>query len=571
MALEDFKFYKIRLDRTDMTMAAPLTAKEGAVNGNGIELQVINGSTIEDMSNFAVYLNWKHQTTGAQGSEPFTLVDVNNAVYRLHYPTEMLVGGVVRADIKVVDAESVTVSTAELSIRVAQAATDTTVQSENAWNDIQAILVQNQANSTRMSEIEADLANVPSFDEIASKPTNEATATANTVLASNGDGTGTFKDAGAIISGATTKTTPVDADTVALSDSAASGALKKLSWANIKATLKAYLDTIYAAITHGHNQSDIANLTTDLAGKAPTAHIHDDRYYTEAEVNGLVASKAPQSTTYTKTEVDGLVADKQDTLVSGTNIKTVNGNSLLGVGNLSTDWNLISATLTYASADSPTFVANTSIDLTSVIGVGMKIKLTQTTVKYFIVTAITSTTITLYGGTDYVLANATITLPYFSSMKSPFGFPLSEAKWTVSQEYTSFTLLPVNKTWLNIGNYNVNVPIGNWKVRYSVGLRSHVTAINGNYSNVYFGLSTSPTSQTNNDLMVGFGDDYGNSANEIYIRQINLTKNGNFIASSKTTLYLIFKVNDYVVLIEASNGITNDYSPIKVELVCAYL
>lgn len=37
---------------------------------------------------------------------------------------------------------------------------------------------------------------------------------------------------------------------------------------------------------------------------------------------------------YTETEVDTLLASKQDTLVSGSNIKTVNGNSLLGSGNV---------------------------------------------------------------------------------------------------------------------------------------------------------------------------------------------------------------------------------------------
>ena len=50
---------------------------------------------------------------------------------------------------------------------------------------------------------------------------------------------------GALINGATAKTTPVDADFVGLMDSAASNILKKLSWANIKATLKAYFDAIY--------------------------------------------------------------------------------------------------------------------------------------------------------------------------------------------------------------------------------------------------------------------------------------------------------------------------------------
>jgi len=52
---------------------------------------------------------------------------------------------------------------------------------------------------------------------------------------------------GAAIDGATAKTTPVDADTVPLIDSAASNVLKKLSWANIKATAKTYFDTLYQA------------------------------------------------------------------------------------------------------------------------------------------------------------------------------------------------------------------------------------------------------------------------------------------------------------------------------------
>jgi len=53
---------------------------------------------------------------------------------------------------------------------------------------------------------------------------------------------------GAAIDGATAKTTPIDADTVALIDSAASNVLKKLSWANVKATAKAYFDTIYVTL-----------------------------------------------------------------------------------------------------------------------------------------------------------------------------------------------------------------------------------------------------------------------------------------------------------------------------------
>ena len=55
---------------------------------------------------------------------------------------------------------------------------------------------------------------------------------------------------GSSIHGATAKTTPVDADTVPLIDSAASNVLKKVTWANIKATLKTYFDTLYSTFTN---------------------------------------------------------------------------------------------------------------------------------------------------------------------------------------------------------------------------------------------------------------------------------------------------------------------------------
>ena len=68
---------------------------------------------------------------------------------------------------------------------------------------------------------------------------------------------------------ATGKTTPVDADQLPLVDSAASNVLKKLTWANVKATLKTYFDTLYtnntgtvtsvAAITLGTTGTDLSS------------------------------------------------------------------------------------------------------------------------------------------------------------------------------------------------------------------------------------------------------------------------------------------------------------------------
>lgn len=81
--------------------------------------------------------------------------------------------------------------------------------------------------------------------------------------AAGSDATVNATNVGSVLTAATEKTTPVDADTVPLSDSAASNALKKLSWANIKATLKAYFDTLYALTTHTHAATGITSGTLD--------------------------------------------------------------------------------------------------------------------------------------------------------------------------------------------------------------------------------------------------------------------------------------------------------------------
>lgn len=97
-------------------------------------------------------------------------------------------------------------------------------------------------------------------------------------------------------------------------------------------------------------------------------------------------------------------------------------------------WSAIYATdkLTYKSASAPTFVCNTLNiandvkDLRSYLSIGMKVKLTQdATVKYFFITAIDATSVTLFGGSNNILTSAAISNVCYSVVQSPYGFPIA--------------------------------------------------------------------------------------------------------------------------------------------------
>jgi len=92
--------------------------------------------------------------------------------------------------------------------------------------------------------------------------TATALQTARTIDGQSFDGTVNITVIAPGTHAATSKATPVDADEIPLVDSAASNVLKRLTWANLKATAKAYFDTLYAAISHTHS---LSNLTQSSA------------------------------------------------------------------------------------------------------------------------------------------------------------------------------------------------------------------------------------------------------------------------------------------------------------------
>lgn len=232
-------------------------------------------------------------------------------------------------------------------------------------------------------------------------------------------------------------------------------------------------------------------------------------------------------------------------------------------------WLAAEETWTYASSDSPTFTFTVPGDNSTKYYPGMRIKLTQTTVKYFIITGVVysspNTMITVYGGTDYTLANEAIIYPYYSSAKAPAGFPLDPTKWTVllTDSTDRHQSNPVKDTIYNPGSLSISIPIGIWNVSFQAILVC--SASSGQFTDIYGGLSTSLVAFDNQALR---GRGYlGGPTTGIFIGLLYRSTVLNIV--SKTTYYVICMTDlDNQSVIGFNNA--SDAS-LDVRAVCAYL
>lgn len=295
--------------------------------------------------------------------------------------------------------------------------------------------------------------------------------------------------------GADEKTTPADDDLFGILDSAASYVLKKLTWANIKATLKTYFDTLYGTLS--------------------------------SQTTGWI----PQTDTWT-----------------------------------------------FSSVDDPTGVVEVDADLTGVLSVGMRLKMTNggNTIYGIISKTPTEsegvTTVTFLHEIDptdsqalHLLADSAITNVYFSPHKAPFGFPLEKTKWRV--RYTdagnAYKTSPVNGTiyYADLGSHNISVPIGNWDISAMFSFAVQTGAGGPGYGRA--ALSTANDSISDETLAAGFYPLVSGFLNAPVLITTNAT------LAAKTSYYIVGKSTDADVINIAIYG--GNASPTVLEAVCAYL
>lgn len=238
-------------------------------------------------------------------------------------------------------------------------------------------------------------------------------------------------------------------------------------------------------------------------------------------------------------------------------------------------WQDANETWTYASADDPTYTFTSPGDLTGKYSVGMKIMCTNNSTTFHgILTKIAysspNTTFTVYGGTDYDLANSAITNPRYSTQKAPYGFPLDPDKWSVTKlnttQYSNATA--ASGTWYNDTNFTTAIPIGVWNVEYYTTIQVLNFTSASAFCYIRATLSTTNNSETNTAMTVRVNLDNPSSAS--YGICDTISRKTTLNLSSKTNYYINYQQGNGAGASAVINAYNNSETGI-LKAVCAYL
>jgi hypothetical protein len=209
--------------------------------------------------------------------------------------------------------------------------------------------------------------------------------------------------------------------------------------------------------------------------------VHDDRDVTIKHDTGNVKCPGGADVVLTDaTQVVSLVYDgatskwmvisSNQSITAGTGIAiTGAGSGTVTVALSAGGWIPANETWTHVSSASPSYTFGTGVDVSGIYSPGMRIKYTDSGSTMFgLVTAVSGSQVTQYGGTDYSMSGSAITSPFYSMVKAPLGFPLDPAKWTegMYDENTRTQTTPANEGSYAPGALHLHVPSGVWNMRY---------------------------------------------------------------------------------------------------------
>jgi hypothetical protein len=214
-------------------------------------------------------------------------------------------------------------------------------------------------------------------------------------------------------------------------------------------------------------------------------------------------------------EINGNIDDANIKSAAGIQGTKLADNSL-NLGAKASDWDgwiKVSDTWTYASANTVTVPS----DATAKYSVGDKVKFSQTSTKYFYITNVTSTVLTLSGGSDYTVANSAISNIYYSKAATPLGFP---SWFNFTPNWTSSGTAPAIGNGTFTGQFSVTGKIVFIQLHFVGG--STTTWGSGNY---YVDYPVTPATKYNTTsggwCLSGYVEDLGAVAYSIHSARTN--------------------------------------------------
>ena len=162
MALDKFRRIDMQINRANDYQIETQFVKEGDYNGRELVVQITDAGEVSNQSGVSLNLGWKHNSAGNSGLDPFTVVDASKGIFKITYPTEMLITGDVTASIQVLESGRITL-TRNFKITVENNPIDEgAIVSENSFTVLQEALVKvndlEDNYAPRLNEVTAQLA-----------------------------------------------------------------------------------------------------------------------------------------------------------------------------------------------------------------------------------------------------------------------------------------------------------------------------------------------------------------------------------------------------------------------------
>lgn len=238
------------------------------------------------------------------------------------------------------------------------------------------------------------------------------------------------------------------------------------------------------------------------------------------------------------------------------------------VGNVDLGWVATGESWTYSSWSSTTRTGVVTVpsDATTKYTPGMRVRFSQTTggTKYAIITAVTTTTLTLFFPSGTTFNNETVTSPVYSSIKAPYGFNLSPTVWALatSSVLNSSQGSPTDAVWYNLGTISLAVPVGAWELSYQASAALITGSTTAQRAKVT--LSTTNNGETDSELSGYIGAT--STGRTVHIDQVQSSKM--ILLASATTYYLNMKA---MMTGATTIQFTGTEETTRVQALCAYL